>query len=55
MTSYCFVKDKAYYKTFYMYIRVPEFVHELFFYKLHIQNKGTAALVHEQDAIFFVH
>ena len=36
-----------------MYIRVPEFVHELFFYKLHVQNKGKSALVHEQGANFF--
>ena len=30
---------KAYYKTFYTYMRVPEYVPELFFYKLYLQNK----------------
>ena len=30
---------KAYYKTFYTDMRVPEYVRELFFYKLYLQNK----------------
>ena len=45
--------SKAYYKTFYTYIRVTEYVRELFFYKLHMQNKGKSTFVHKQDTIFF--
>ena len=36
-----------------LHIRVPEYVCELLFYKIHIKNKGKSAFLHKQVNIYF--